>query len=116
MKFELIIDSSGMEMYGNIPCLPVGYLSSEGERFLGEESDSWLLLEDFVSQIDKVCPNDLDYGDVDYFDTNKCRILKNWLSDRQKKAMPQRLKILYQVLDQYLDEAIRNGTGVVIGL
>ena len=105
-----------MEMYGDIPCLPVEYQELEGKRFVGEETDSWLLLDDFVPQIDKLCPNDLDYGDVDYFGTEKCRILKGWLSERKKSSMSPRLKLLYHVLEQYIDEAIRLETGVVIGL
>ena len=116
MKYELIKDPSNMEMYGDIPCLPVEYQELEGKRFVGEETDSWLLLDDFVPQIDKLCPNDLDYGDVDYFGTEKCRILKGWLSERKKSSMSPRLKLLYHVLEQYIDEAIRLETGVVIGL
>ncbi len=95
MKYELIKDPSNMEMYGDIPCLPIEYQESEGERFLGEETDSWLLLDDFVSQIDKICPNDLDYGDVDYFDTEKCRILRDWLRERKNSSMSPRLEDRY---------------------
>ena len=116
MKIELIKDIKDMEMYGDIPCLPVEYSEDQGERFIGEETDSWLMLEDFVSAIDVICPNDLDYGDVDYFDTEKCLILKSWLEVRKKSPMSPRLQIIYQILEQYVDSAIRCGTGVVIEL
>lgn len=116
MKIELIKDIKDIEMYGDIPCLPVEYSEDQGERFIGEETDSWLMLEDFVSAIDVICPNDLDYGDVDYFDTEKCLILKSWLEGRKKSPMSPRLQIIYQILEQYVDSAIRCGTGVVIEL
>ena len=51
MKFELIKRIDGLDMYGEIPCLPVFITNNEGERFVGEESDSWLLLDDFVSSL-----------------------------------------------------------------
>ena len=75
MKFELIRSLQNLEWYGNIPCLPINYNSTEGKRFVGEETDSWLLLEDFVSEMDIICPNDLDYGDVDYFDKEMCQLM-----------------------------------------
>ena len=31
--------------------------------------------EDFVSEMDIICPNDLDYGDVDYFDKEMCQLM-----------------------------------------
>ncbi len=116
LKFELIKDMTGLEMYGDIPCLPIDYDEKEGERFLGEESDSWLLLDDFVKNIDKICTNDLDYGDVDYFNKSKCIIIKSWLEERKKDPLSDRLQILYQVLEEYIEKAITLGTGVVIGL
>ena len=45
MKFELIRSLQNLEWYGN-------YNSTEGKRFVGEETDSWLLLEDFVPEMD----------------------------------------------------------------
>jgi len=116
MKIELIKDMRGMEMYGDIPCLPVEYSENQGERFTGEETDTWLLLEDFVPAIDDICPNDLDYGDVDYFDTEKCLILKSWLEARKKSHLSPRLQAIYRILEQYVDSAIRYGAGVVIEL
>jgi len=116
MKFELIKKIDSLEMYGDIPCLPVIIKSDEGERFVGEESDSWILLDDFVTSFDSVCSNQLDYGDVDYFDVYKCYILKEWLEQRKKEPMTDRLKELYTQLELYVIKAIEIGTGVVIGL
>jgi len=116
MKFEIIRDTRDMEMYGDVPCLPVEYDATQGERFIGEEADSWLLLDDFVPQLDGLCQNDLDYGDVDYFDADKCRILKDWLIERKNRILTARLQVLYQILEGYVDEALEIGTGVVIEL
>lgn len=116
MKFELIINSEGLDMYGNVPCLPVTDIDGIGERFVGEESDSWALLEDFVAGIDPICHNVLDYGDVDYFDSQQCAVIKEWLTARMKKDMTPRLRYLYEILLDYLSRAIELGTGVVVEL
>jgi len=118
MKFELIINSEGLDMYDDIPCLPVedSELGGKGERFLGEESDSWLLLEDFADVIYPICNHVLSYGDVDYFEVDRCKIVKEWLEDRMKKPMTTRLEFLYGILMEYVERAIELGTGVVIGL
>lgn len=116
MKIELINKLDGLTMYGDIPCLPVEIKNGEGERFVGEENDSWLLLEDFVYAIDEVCLNELDYGDVDYFDVEKCKILINWLQGRRAYVLPPRLQVLYDQMELYMRKAIIQGTGVIIEL
>lgn len=115
MKFELIKTLKGIEMYDDVPCLPVELHESIGERYVGEEKDAWLLLDNFVRQIDDICPNLLDYGDVDYFDYNKCIIIKEWLEGNMDVPEP-RLKELYKVLYSYISQAVELNTGVVIGL
>ena len=115
MKFELIKKQEGLEMYDDIPCLPLDVTDEIGERFIGEESDSWLLLDEFVNKIDGICPNMLDYGDVDYFDRNKCVVLKKWLEENKDSNNP-RLKELFEVLYRFVSQAIELNTGVVIGL
>ncbi len=115
MKFELIKELNGLEMYGDVPCLPLDLQESIGERYVGEEKDAWLLLDNFVRQIDCICPNLLDYGDVDYFDHNKCIIIKTWLEENMDVSEP-RLNELYKVLYSYVSRAVELNTGVVIGL
>ena len=115
MKYELIKKMEGLDMYGDIPDLPVELDSSIGERFVGNESDSWLLLDHFVKGIDKVCPNLLDYGDVDFFDGSKCIILKKWLEEH-KGTDSLRLNELYDILYDFVSRAIELNTGVVIEL
>lgn len=115
MKYELIKKMEGLEMYGDIPALPVELDNSIGERFIGEESDSWLLLDHLVKGIDKVCPNLLDYGDVDFFDGSKCIILKKWLEENKGTDNP-RLNELYHILYDFICRAIEMKTGVVIEL
>jgi len=116
MKFELIIDPTELDMYGNVPCLPVDNIEGKGERFTGEESDSWILLEDFVSGIDPICSNVLDYGDVDYFDSDKCKVIIEWLIHRMSMDITPRLQYLYKILLDYMSRAVELNTGVVIGL
>ena len=116
MKFELVKNIDKTELYGDIPCLPCELDSDVGERFLGEESDSWLLLNDFVPEIDKICKNTLDYGDVDFFDASKCVIIKGWIEMRKRKSMSERLMELYDQLYIFVLKAIELDTGVVIEL
>lgn len=115
MKFELIKKPNELEMYGYIPCLPEKY-NDEGERFVGEETDSWILLKDMVPEFDKLFDNLLDYGDVDYFDKGKCVLIRKWLENRNQFETSSRLKVLYDVLYDYVIRAIELGTGVVIEL
>ena len=115
MKYELIKMYDDLEMYDDIPCLPIELDNSIGERFVGEESDSWLLLNHLVPGIDKKCPNLLDYGDVDYFDSSKCIILKKWLEENKVTDNP-RLSELYDILYDFVSRAIEMNTGVVIEL
>jgi hypothetical protein len=116
MKFELIKKIEGLEMYDDIPCLPIDNLTDEGERFIGEETDSWILLDYFVPILDMKCENELDYGDVEYFDKEKCKIIKSLLEKQMKKELDKRLQVLYEKLYDYVVQAIELGTGVVIGL
>ena len=116
MKIELILKEEGLEMYGDIPCLPIDIKNNEGERFIGTENDSWLLLEDFVPAIDKICPNDLDYGDVDYFDYKKCQIILKWIKEKNEDKKDARLQTLYLKMEEYMKRAIELKTGIVIEL
>lgn len=115
MKYELIKNMEGVDMYGNIPDLPVELDEGRAERFVGEESDAWLLLGHFVPEIDKVCANLLDYSDVDFFDSNQCVVIKKWLEENKTTDNP-RLNELYGVLYDFVSRAIDLGTGVVIEL
>lgn len=115
MKYELIKNMEGVDMYGNIPDLPVELDEGKAERFVGEESDAWLLLDHFVPGIDKVCGNLLDYSDVDFFDSNQCVVIKKWL-EKNKVTDNPRLNELYDVLYDYISRAIELGTGVIIEL
>ncbi|MCF0129783.1 MAG: hypothetical protein HUJ70_14460, partial [Pseudobutyrivibrio sp.] len=102
--------------YGEVPLLPWEYSLEQGERFVGEESDAWILLEDMVERIDPTIANLLDYGDIDYFGCDKCKMLKDWLDERRTHDLSPRLKELYGILYDYLTRAIELKTGVVIEL
>lgn len=115
MKYELIKSMEDLDLYGDVPCLPVELDDSRGERFVGNESDAWLLLGHFVPGIDKVCANLLDYSDVDFFDSNQCAVIKKWLEEN-KVTDDSRLNELYDVLYDYISRAIELGTGVIIEL
>lgn len=115
MRFDVIYDPSGLETYGDVPYLPDN-MPNKGIRFKGKASDADLLASDLVPGLDTVCDNNLSYGDVEYFDTEQCKDIEQWLMHRMQHDMTPRLRELYQVLLTYLRSAIVHGTGVVIEL
>lgn len=116
MKFELIKDADGLEMYGDCPCLPIDYSEEQGERFVGTLEDAVILKEHLVPGIDTAVENLLDIGDVDYFDCEKCRLICLWIEEKMQGDLEERLRELYGVLLLFMKKAIELKTGVVIGL
>ncbi len=80
-----------------------------------EASDVCLFMED-VDEIDNKCKALLDYGDVDYFDTQKCAILKDWIAERLQKQIVPRYREMLEALSNYCQRAVELNTGVVIEL
>lgn len=115
MKFSLILDCTGLNYYGQIPEIPYPP-DSRVEVHCFEDSENELLLEDFVTPINRLCGTLLDDGDLDYFDREKCLKLKTWLSDRLKKSLNAQLKNLYLKLLEFSRRAIELNTGIVVEL
>lgn len=115
MTFELVKDYSGLEYYGDIPETP----SEPDERvevFQLEEEDWDILNDGFIDPINSLCNTVLDYGDVDFFDSDKCLLMRTWLIEKLKQNLTEREKCLYSVLLDFSERAIRLETGIVIEL
>lgn len=106
MKFELFLTLENMHWYGYIPCPKDGDLSGV-EVYQLEESD-WPLPEaNFLEPVDALCDALLDYGDIDFFDVDKCKKLSVWLEDQLAgNGATGRLRVLYEKLDEYARRAI----------
>ena len=115
MAFELVKSLEGVSFYGNIP---ESFGAPEGsfEKYRIEESDVLLLNEDFVDSVNDACGTLLDYGDIDFFDAEKCKALKNWLVARLNRDCEDRLAELYGKLLDYAEQAIDLDTGIVVEL
>ena len=89
MKFELFLSLKNMHWYGCIPC-PKDGSGSEVEVYQLQESDSPLLEANFLEPVDALCDALLDYGDIDFFDADKC-----------KKLLSLHFKTMYIALKEY---------------
>ncbi len=109
MKFELFLTLENMHWYGYIPCPKDGDLSGV-EVYQLEDSD-WPLLEaNFLEPVDALCDALLDYGDIDFFDVDKCKKLSVWLEDQLAgNGATGRLRVLYEKLHEYTRRAIELG-------
>ncbi len=69
-----------------------------------------------IDEIAEKCDSLIDYGEDDYFDAGKCRILLEWINERLLKPAAPRYKEMLEVLKDYCQRAIALNTGVYIDL
>lgn len=114
MSIQLFLRLDGLDYYGDIPEEPE---DSNGivEEYPLSSGDIKMILND-IDSIDDACNALLDYGDVDFFNCEKCAKLKEWIDERLKKTMEPRYRELLNVLNDYCTRAIELNTGVVIEL
>lgn len=116
MRFTLVLDFTEMTYYGGIiPNTPFPPDPRIEEHHFDEE-DRDLLNEFFVDDINQYCGTLLDDGDLDFYDKDKCILLKKWLAEKTPTLSNERLKNLYSKLLEYATKAIKLNTGVVIEL
>ncbi len=113
MIYQLILSLEGLDYYGDIPEAP--YESGPNVEVYKFKMEDWpLFRDDFIEPVDKLCDVLLDYGDVDYFNAEKCKLLHGWLTERLEKPIVPRLEELYRKLDEFTLRAIDLNTGVVV--
>ena len=115
MYFALIKDLTGMEYYGNIPEIFEAD-PSQYEKYTFSEEDRDFLMDDYVSEINEITGALLDYGDIDFLDSSRCKETSDWLENRIKEGVDDVHKDLCLTLLRYMNEAVRLDTGVVIEL
>lgn len=113
MKFYLAKTLNGIGKYGDIFDLS-NESNEKVESFEIEEDDFALLEEYFIDSINDKCNSLLEYGDYDFFDVDKCKILKNWLEENIANNSVKRLDELYNKLLEYTNKAIQYNTGLAI--
>ena len=81
MYFALINDLKGLDFYGDIPEI-FGATESSFKKYEISEEERDFLMRDFVDPVNELCGSLLDFGDVDYFNSDQCNPLGEWLSNR----------------------------------
>ena len=114
MYFALIKSFEGLTYYGNIPNVPE--LPDDRVEVYDISWDDAELFDDDLDDLNHSCNSILDFYDVDYFDADKCKLLKKWLLLRIDKKTDNRYRELLEILIRYAERAIELNTGVVIEL
>lgn len=115
MYFLLFLTFEGIKNDSYGPYVDDIYNDKRVACFPLETSDVNLFIED-IDEIDSKCEALLDYGDVDYFDAQKCAILNEWVAQRLQKPTVPRYHKMLEVLSNYCQRAVELNTGVVIEL
>lgn len=114
MHIAVIKKLVGFSYYGDIPEIP----NTEDDRFevFPLSFDDRDLLMPFVFDINDACKTALDYGDVDFFDNEQCRLLEEFINTIDFDRLNQRQLKLFEVIKNYSKEAQTLKTGIVIEL
>ena len=116
MEFVLFLDLNGLDYYGYIPEIPDNPIGRVEIFPLTNQWDDVDLFMNDLHEINEQCDALLDYGDVDFFNYEKCVKLKKWIVERLNKPIDTRYRELLEVLNGYCERAIELKTGVVIDL
>lgn len=103
------------EFYGDVP-ESFGLPTSVVETKYYDLEEYWGSIgNEFTDGINKACGTLLDYGDVDFFDAKRCKMLVNHLraTKRPKGSSNQEF---YDDLLRFAHKAIKLNTGIVVEL
>lgn len=114
MHIVLIKKLVGFSYYGNIPEIP----NTEDDRFevFPLTFDDRDLIMSFVFDINNVCKTSLAYGDVEFFDSEQCRLLEEFIYKSEFNSLNKRQLQLFEVIKSFSKEAQALKTGIVIEL
>ncbi|MDD5974103.1 MAG: hypothetical protein PUC01_10360 [Spirochaetales bacterium] len=114
MHIVLIKKLVGFSYYGNIPEIP----NTEDDRFevFPLTFDDRDLIMPFVFEINKACGTALDFGDVEFFDNEQCRLLEGFIDTISFSRLNPRQSLLIEVIKSFSKEAQALKTGIVIEL
>jgi len=114
MAIRLFLDLNDLKYYGDIPEKPESSLGRVEEYPLSSD-DIKLFIKD-IDSLDAACNDLLDFGDVDYFNAEKCGKLREWIRERLEQPVSARYREILETLMSYCERAIELNTGVVIEL
>lgn len=114
MSIQLFLCLDGLDYYGDIPEMPEDPNGIVEEYPLSSDDINMLISD--IDSIDSACNALLDYGDVDFFNCEKCKKLNDWIDNKLKDSIEQRYRKILEILKDFCNRAIELNTGVVIEL
>ena len=114
MHFALIHKLAGFTYYGDIPEIPK--LPDDRFELFPLSFEDRELLMPFIVDINNMCDTTLDFGDVDFFDKEKCILLESYIKNLNEDSFNQRLLYIFSVLKDFAQKAQVLGTGIVLEL
>ena len=119
MHFELFLTFDGVEFGIMGPYVNNPETDKRVKYYQLENSwDDVDLFDDdnAIDEIAKRCDSLISYGEADYFNAEKCFILKTWIDERLQKPTAPRYREMLEVLKNYCQQAVELNTGVYIDL
>lgn len=113
MYIAWIKSNKPMDMYGNIPEV---YESDNAVVFYDDEKKAEKICKYLLPLIDELFDSDLSYGDVSFFEAEKCRKICSVLQTNQKYLQEKIGDKIFGTLYFACSEAVKRNTGVVIEL
>ena len=115
MDIMLVLTLDGIEKYyGDIPEVDDYPDKYEEASFYEDGLDDLYLDEHFAMPVNELCGSILGYGDVDYLDAKKCKILISWLEENTKKESNAKVVDIYNKLKEFAKRAVDLNTGIII--
>lgn len=97
-------------------------ISDAGNKYIdGDYMEEYYFEKEIASQLDKdgflkemweSFDAMFDWGDCDFFDSDKCKLFAEWLKKRLSKSISDDVRKIYSVMYDYALKAIKNGTGL----
>lgn len=114
MKVYLAKSISNLPMYGDVPDLTQNNDSVETVEI--SEAECEFIDKLFVDQTNNLCGTALDIGDYQYYNTDMCKLLLEWVIRERDSDCMIPIKNFLNTLEDYLRSAISNNTGIAIEL
>ena len=117
MYFLLFLTFEGIEVGTMGPYVHNPKTDSRVEYYQLENAwdDVDLFFEDnAIDEIANRCASLIDYGESDYFNSEKCAVILKWIGERLSNPTTPRYHEILEVLRDFCERAIELNTGVVI--
>ena len=104
-----LFDIDSIAIYSGADLMPyinIGINVDKDKSFIDIDKDGFLkeMWESFDAMF--------DWGDCDFFDSDKCKLFAEWLKKRLSKSISDDVRKIYSVMYDYALKAIKNGTGL----